>query len=88
MPPRTYPSSFQVLRRSGGEGRRAEISPSCCTAALQASLSVAPSVAGYEEYFEPLAHHLLAVKLRHWEKALRELAATALAGEAGAGEQE
>jgi hypothetical protein len=47
---------------------------------MQAYLSVAPYVAGFPEYFEPLARHLLLVKLRHWEKALRELAAQALAG--------
>lgn len=36
---------------------------------------VAPFVAGFPEYQQPLAQHLLEVKLRHWEKALRELAA-------------
>lgn len=40
-----------------------------------------PYVAGFPEYFEPLARHLLLIKLRHWEKALRELAAAALAGD-------
>ena len=48
---------------------------------LQAYLSVAPAVAGFPEYLEPLAWQLLRVKLRHWDKALRELAAQALAGE-------
>lgn len=47
---------------------------------LQAYLSVAPHVAAFAEYFEPLAWHLLRFKLRHWEKGLRELAAQALAG--------
>ncbi len=46
----------------------------------QAYLSVAPHVARFPEYFEPLAWHLLRSKLRHWEKGLRELAARALAG--------
>lgn len=46
----------------------------------QAYLSVAPHVARFPEYFEPLAWHLLRSKLRHWEKGLRELAAQALAG--------
>ena len=47
---------------------------------MQAYLSVAPYVAAFPEYFEPLAWHLLRSKLRHWEKGLRELAAQALAG--------
>lgn len=46
----------------------------------QAYLSVAPNVACFPEYLEPLAWHLLRSKLRHWEKSLRELAAQALAG--------
>lgn len=45
----------------------------------QAYINVAPAVAAFDEYFEPLAWHLLRAKLRHWEKALRELAAQALA---------
>lgn len=51
--------------------------------ALQAYLCVAPYVASFPEYFQPLAWHLLRSKLRHWEKGLRELAAQALAGEPG-----
>ena len=38
-------------------------------------------MAQFPEYLEPLAGHLLWVKARHWEKAMRELAATAAAGE-------
>lgn len=49
--------------------------------ALQAYLSVAPHVASFPEYFEPLAWHLLRTKARHWERGLRELSAQALAGE-------
>ncbi|KAL4422042.1 hypothetical protein ABPG77_004858 [Micractinium sp. CCAP 211/92] len=44
-----------------------------------AYLTVAPYVAGFPEYLEPLAWHLLRSKLCHWEKGLRELAAQALA---------
>lgn len=51
-----------------------------CLYPLQAYLSVAPYVAAFPQYFEPLAWHLLRSKLRHWEKGLRELAAQALAG--------
>ncbi|KAL6767782.1 hypothetical protein ACKKBF_B36615 [Auxenochlorella protothecoides x Auxenochlorella symbiontica] len=40
---------------------------------------VAVQVATFPGYFLPLASHLLHVKLRHWEKALRELASLALA---------
>jgi tubulin-specific chaperone D len=47
---------------------------------MQAYMQVAPQVASYPGYFAPLAWHLLHVKLHHWDKALRELAATALAG--------
>lgn len=36
---------------------------------------VAPFVAAFPQYSGPLAGHLLAVKARHWEKQLRELAA-------------
>lgn len=46
---------------------------------VAAYTSVAPHVASYPGYFEPLAWHLLRIKLEHWEKALRELAARALA---------
>ena len=42
---------------------------------------MAPQVAQFPEYLEPLAGHLLWVKARHWEKAMRELAAAAAAGE-------
>lgn len=54
----------------------------CCHWPLhaQAYLGVGPHVAGFPEYLEPLAWHLLRSKLRHWEKGLRELAAQALAG--------
>lgn len=44
----------------------------------QAYLSVAPYIATFAEYRTPLVEHLLQDKLRHWEKALRELAARAL----------
>lgn len=44
-----------------------------------AYLTVAPYVASFPGYFEPLAWHLLKIKVHHWEKALRELAAKALA---------
>lgn len=54
--------------------------PTPPTTHRQAYLSVAPNVACFPEYFEPLAWHLLRSKLRHWEKSLRELAAQALAG--------
>lgn len=57
----------------------AQLRPSHST--LQAYLTVAPYVAAFPEYSEPLAWHLLRAKLRHWDKGLRELAAQALAGE-------
>ena len=42
---------------------------------------MAPHVARFPEYLEPLAWHLLRAKATaHWEKGLRELAAQALAG--------
>eukprot|EP00958_Prasinococcus_capsulatus_P008944 scaffold879_cov410-Prasinococcus_capsulatus_cf.AAC.29 len=41
--------------------------------------SLAPRVAKFEVYREPLINHLLDVKLRHWDQQLRELAADALA---------
>lgn len=44
-----------------------------------AYITVAPYVASFPGYFEPLAWHLLKIKVHHWEKALRELAAKALA---------
>ncbi|KAL4858426.1 Tubulin-folding cofactor D [Chlorella vulgaris] len=44
-----------------------------------AYLSVAPFVAAFPPYFEPLAWHLLRSKARHWEASLRELTAQALA---------
>ncbi|GAQ86916.1 Beta-tubulin folding cofactor D [Klebsormidium nitens] len=40
---------------------------------------VAPFVAQFEEYRQPLIDHVMATKINHWEKALRELAAEALA---------
>lgn len=49
---------------------------------VQAYRCVAVQVATFPGYFLPLASHLLHVKLRHWEKALRELASLALAGDA------
>lgn len=45
----------------------------------QAYTSVAPQVASYPGYFEPLAWHLLRTKLHHWDKSLRDLAAKTLA---------
>ena len=36
---------------------------------------VARQVAAFPQYRPALLHHLLHVKLRHWEKSLRELAA-------------
>ncbi|KAK9814241.1 hypothetical protein WJX72_002759 [[Myrmecia] bisecta] len=45
----------------------------------QAYLTVAPYVAHFPEYQAALAEHLLHTKLRHWEQALRELTAKALA---------
>ena len=40
---------------------------------------MAPFIAQYPEYKQPLADHLLSIKLRHWERSLRELASKALA---------
>lgn len=40
---------------------------------------MAPFIAQYPEYRQPLADHLLNIKLRHWERSLRELASKALA---------
>lgn len=46
----------------------------------QAYLKVAPQVAAMgPEYRHALATHLVKVKARHWDKALRELAAQAAA---------
>ncbi len=50
-----------------------------CVCVSQAYLNVAVSVARFPAYRQPLLSHLLHVKLRHWDKALRELAARALA---------
>eukprot|EP00899_Mesostigma_viride_P006535 jgi/Mesvir1/15883/Mv02791-RA.1 len=44
-----------------------------------AYLQVAPFIGSFDEYRPALAEHLLHTKLMHWEKALRELAAEALA---------
>ncbi len=46
---------------------------------VQAYMSVAPYIATFELYRQPLAQHLLTVKLRHWEISMRDLAAKALA---------
>jgi hypothetical protein len=43
-----------------------------------AYLSVAPVVAGFEEYHAFMAEHLMTDKLRHWDRSLRCLAARAL----------
>lgn len=40
---------------------------------------MAPFIAQYPEYTQPLVDHLLNTKLRHWERSLRELASKALA---------
>lgn len=40
---------------------------------------MAPAVAAYPEYTLALVDHLAHTQLRHWEKALRELAAKGLA---------
>ena len=45
----------------------------------QAYLTVAPFIAQFPEYKQSLAGHLLTIKLRHWEKSLRELTSKALA---------
>ena len=44
----------------------------------QAYLSVAPYIATFVDYRTPLIEHILMTKLRHWERALRELASRAL----------
>ncbi len=51
----------------------------CAPLFLQAYLTVAPFVAQYPEYRRQMAEHLLQAKLQHWDKALRETAAQALA---------
>jgi hypothetical protein len=45
----------------------------------QAYLQVAPAVGVYPQYRTPLPTHLVTTQLRHWDKALRHLAADALA---------
>lgn len=45
----------------------------------QAYLTVAPFIAQFPDYKQGLADHLLLVKLRHWERSLRELTSKALA---------
>ena len=46
---------------------------------MQAYLTVAPFIAQFPEYRQGLADHLLTVKLRHWDRSLRELTSKALA---------
>lgn len=46
---------------------------------MQAYLTVAPFIAHFPEYKQGLADHLLTVKLRHWDRSLRELTSKALA---------
>ena len=46
---------------------------------MQAYLTVAPFIAQYPEYRREMADHLLEAKLRHWDRALRETAAQAMA---------
>ncbi|KAF6263485.1 armadillo-type protein [Scenedesmus sp. NREL 46B-D3] len=48
--------------------------------AANAYLHVAPFVAQFPEYTSSLLQHLADVKLRHWDRALRALAAMGLAG--------
>ncbi|XP_013190254.2 tubulin-specific chaperone D [Amyelois transitella] len=43
-----------------------------------AYLVVAPQVASYPEYTQPLVDHLVDLKVEHWDCAIRELAAKAL----------
>ncbi len=45
----------------------------------QAFLRVGPQVSQYPEYREVLVQHLIRHKLGHWDRALRELASTAVA---------
>lgn len=44
-----------------------------------AYLTVAPTVAAFDPYHRPLATHLLHTKLAHWDPAVRDVAARALA---------
>ena len=46
---------------------------------MQAYLTVAPFIAQFPEYKQGLTNHLLTIKLRHWERSLRELSSKALA---------
>ena len=43
-----------------------------------AYLVIAPQVASYEEYTQPLIDHLVDLKVEHWDCAIREIAAKAL----------
>lgn len=43
-----------------------------------AYLLIAPQVAAYDEYTQPLVDHLVDLKVEHWDSAIRELAAKAL----------
>lgn len=43
-----------------------------------AYLLIAPQVASYIEYTQPLVTHLVDLKVEHWDSAIRELAAKAL----------
>lgn len=43
-----------------------------------AYLSVAPQIASFPEYTQPLIDHLVDLKVGHWDFAVRELAAKAL----------
>ena len=45
---------------------------------LQAFLTVGPAVGAFDLYRAPLAEYLASQQLRHWEAALRALAARAL----------
>ena len=46
---------------------------------VQAYLRVGPQVSQYPEYREVMVQHLIRHKLGHWDRALRELASTAVA---------
>ncbi len=46
---------------------------------VSAYVHVAPLVAAFDGYHRPFAEHLTSAKLCHWDKAVRELAAEALA---------
>lgn len=43
-----------------------------------AYLLIAPQIADYPEYTQPLVDHLVDLKVQHWDCAIRELAAKAL----------